>query len=93
MFWANLERKNKMKTIATSAEMEKLLKKNDYVDENFYEGIAVAHTAGKWYHVNLKGNPLYPERYEYARNFYQGIAVVKLNGKEIFIGTDGRVLK
>lgn len=53
------------------------------------EGFAPVCDESGWYHINLRGEELYKERYDKAFGYYCGRASVVLNGKWFHLNTKG----
>lgn len=67
--------------------------------QRFYEvlkyhepGVAPACDKTGWLHIDLTGNPIYPERYDKTFGFYCGRAAVKKENKWFHIMEDGQRL-
>lgn len=61
------------------------------VREYKFPGIAAVKDDSGAYHIDLFGNPLYPQRYEYAGDFICETAAVKdFSGRYYYIHTDGK---
>lgn len=48
--------------------------------EPFEDGIAIAAFDGGWFHVNERGRPLYPERFDVVLPFVNQRATARRNG-------------
>ena len=49
----------------------------------------VRYIRGEYFHIDPYGQPVYPQRYEFAGDYSEGLAPVKLNGQSYHIELDG----
>ena len=59
----------------------------------FHKNFATARDERGWYHIDLDGNELYPQRYQMIEPFYNGFALVTtFDGKKVIINEKGKIL-
>ena len=65
-----------------------------YLDLDVYhKGFARARDNNGWFHINLKGKPIYAERYAILEPFYNGFALIEtLNGDKCIINESGHIV-
>jgi len=60
---------------------------------DFHKGRAVVKLADGWCHIDIRGKPIYPYRFDLLGNFNRGVARAKKDGKHFFIGYDGTMAR
>ncbi len=67
------------------------LNEKEFIDLGvFHKNFATAKDANGWFHINMKGEELYPERYLLIEPFYNGYALVtKIEGSKLIINEKG----
>lgn len=56
----------------------------------FHKGYATARDERGWFHIDLAGRPLYPERYAMLEPFYNGVAFAEgLGGGKVWVEMGG----
>ncbi len=59
----------------------------------YHKGFATAKDKKGWFHIDINGKALYPERYVLVEPFYNGCALVEnLNSQKIIIDEQGKVI-
>ena len=56
----------------------------------FHKGFAAAKDEDGWYHIDVRGEAVYEERYQIVEPFYNGFALVTdFNGDKMIINENG----
>ena len=59
----------------------------------YHKGFATAKDENGWFHIDIKGNGVYLERYAFVEPFYNGCALVqKFDGSKIIIDEQGKCI-
>ena len=61
--------------------------------EPFHKGLAAARDSAGWFHINLRGEPMYSRRFAFVEPYYNGRSkVIAMDGSHIVIDKSGNTV-